>query len=322
MDTLIYGAGAVGLGLGSALLAAGAHVRFVAREATVEALQRHGLLRTGRFGRFHAPPETLSAAPALADLAPGPVDFALVTTKTTATDTAARALAARPEVVGPATQLVLCQNGWGNAERFAAHFPEARVWNARVITGFRRPQAHHVEVTVHAEPIHLGSLFGRDPAPLAPLAEAIDRGGLPCATTGHVGRDLWAKMLYNGCLNPLGAIFGVPYGALGRSPHARGVMEALARETFAVMRASGYDTHWDTPDAWLADFYERLLPPTADHESSTLQDLRAGKRTEIDALTGAVVGLGAAHGVEVPVSRTVLALVRFIEAARATPPAA
>jgi 2-dehydropantoate 2-reductase len=45
-----------------------------------------------------------------------------------------------------------------------------------------------------------------------------------------------------------------------------------------------------------------------------LQDLRAGRRTEIDALTGAVVRLAEAHGVATPVSRTLLALVRFREA--------
>jgi 2-dehydropantoate 2-reductase len=91
-------------------------------------------------------------------------------------------------------------------------------------------------------------------------------------------------------------------------------MEALARETFAVMRASGFRTHWPNPEAWLADFRARLLPATAAHESSMLQDLRAGRRSEIDAITGAVVDLASRHGVDVPASRSVLALVRFLEA--------
>jgi 2-dehydropantoate 2-reductase len=91
-------------------------------------------------------------------------------------------------------------------------------------------------------------------------------------------------------------------------------MEALAHETFAVMRAAGWRTHWPSAQAWLDDFYSRLLPPTAAHESSTLQDLRAGRRTEIDAITGAVALLAERHGVAAPVSRGVLALVRFLEA--------
>jgi 2-dehydropantoate 2-reductase len=55
------------------------------------------------------------------------------------------------------------------------------------------------------------------------------------------------------------------------------------------------------------------LPPTAAHESSTLQDLRARRRTEIDAITGAVVALAELYSAPVPVSRSVLALVRFLE---------
>ena len=84
------------------------------------------------------------------------------------------------------------------------------------------------------------------------------------------------------------------------------------------MEAAGHRTHWPSAAAWLGDFTARLLPPTAAHESSMLQDLRAGRRTEIDAITGAVVELAARHGVDVPVSRGVLALVRFLEA-RGTP---
>ena len=82
------------------------------------------------------------------------------------------------------------------------------------------------------------------------------------------------------------------------------------------MEAAGYESHWPDAETYLDDFYGRLLPPTAQHESSTLQDLRAGKRTEIDALTGAVVRLGEAHGVPVPVNRTLLAQVRFSESRR------
>jgi len=243
----------------------------------------------------------------------------LVATKTFDTDAAAQELAAAPHAIGAGTQLVLCQNGWGNAERFAARFPAERVWNARVITGFRKLAPHHVDVTVHAEPVHVGSLFGASTARVAPLCKAIDEGGIPCEPSADIAADLWAKLLYNAALNPLGAILGVPYGALGESPPTRAVLEALARETFAALRAAGFSTHWPSAEAWLADFFARLLPPTAAHESSMLQDLRAGRRTEIDAITGAVVELAARHGVAAPVSAAVLTLVRALEARGATP---
>ena len=317
MDVIVFGAGAVGLGLASALVGAGP-LRIVARGASADALRTHGLRRTGLFGRADAPPGSFGVAERADALSGGAADFVLVATKAFDTDAAAAALAAAPRAAGPRTRFVLCQNGWGNAERFALHFPAERVFNARVITGFRRLALHHVEVTVHAEPIHVGSLFGASAAVVAPLCAALAKGGLPCEPSERIAEDLWAKLLYNATLNPLGAILGASYGALGASPHTRGVMEALAHETFAVMEAAGRRTHWPSAAAWLADFYARLLPPTAAHESSMLQDLRAGRRTEIDAITGAVVELAARHGVAAPVSGSVLALVRFLEA-RGTP---
>jgi 2-dehydropantoate 2-reductase len=313
LDAIVFGAGAVGLGLASALLEAGVGVRIVARPASAAALRAHGLLRTGLFGRAEASPGTFAVAESAAALPGGAADFALVATKAFDCEAAAAALAEAPHVLGERTRFVLCQNGWGNAERFAARFPAARVFSARVITGFRKPALHHVEITVHAEPVHMGSLFGASASEVAPLCAAIAKGGIPCEPSERIGEDLWAKLLYNAALNPLGAILGASYGALGASPHARGVMEALARESFEAMRAAGFRTHWPDAEAWLADFYARLLPPTAAHESSMLQDLRAGRRTEIDAITGAVVELAGRHGVAAPVSESVLALVRFLE---------
>jgi 2-dehydropantoate 2-reductase len=318
VDVIVFGAGAVGLGLASALIAAGARVRIVARPATAEALHAHGLVRSGILGTAHAAPARFEVATSAAGFSTGAADFVLVATKAFDSAAAARALAEASHAVGAETQLVLCQNGWGNAEHFTAVLPAPRVWNARVITGFRKLAPQHVDVTVHAEPVHVGSLFGADAARVAALCAAIDEGGIPCAPTAHIAEDLWAKLLYNATLNPLGAILGVSYGALGESPQTRAVIETLARETFAVMEAAGQRTHWPSAAAWLADLYARLLPPTAAHESSMLQDLRAGRRTEIDAITGAIVALARRHGVEAPVSVSVLTLVRSLEA-RGTP---
>ena len=238
-----------------------------------------------------------------------------MTTKSFDSEAAARDLAARVECSGEASRIVLCQNGWGNAEVFTGHFPKTRIWNARVITGFRFADAHRIEVTAHAEPVRAGSLFGGDAREMAPLCAALARGGLPAEPTDRIAEDLWAKLLYNGCLNAVGAIFRVPYGVLGESPHSRAILRELAREIFAVMEAAGYATRWGSPEAFLRDLYDVLLPPTAGHESSTLQDLRAGKRTEIDALNGAVVKLGEALGIPVPANRTVCEMIRFLEAA-------
>ncbi|HOI69119.1 MAG: 2-dehydropantoate 2-reductase [Methanothrix sp.] len=332
MKALIYGGGAVGLGIASCLILSGAKVDIIAREGTVSALRRGGLERTGIFGSVEVGPERFEAFASLDELLrlggrrlqDGGLnldgefgydcDYVLVCTKSHGSPAAAADLSRHREILGDGGKIVLFQNGWGNAEIFAEHFPKDQIYSARVITGFSRPEKNVVEVTVHADSIHLGSLFASDLAPMAPLAEAITTGGIPAEVVPEVGKDLWAKMLYNCALNPLGAIFGVPYGDLAEVSASREIMEALIGEIFAVMKAAGYRTHWSTPDEYRAVFYERLLPPTARHVSSTLQDIRAKKSTEIEALSGAVVRLGEEVGVPTPTNATLYRMVKFMEA--------
>jgi 2-dehydropantoate 2-reductase len=313
MNILLYGAGAVGLGLASCLLKAGERVDLIGRSDTVAALQQNGLERTGLFGNFTVAPETFRAYASLEELPQTDYDFILVCTKSFDTRTAAEHIAAIPFLNKASTPIVLCQNGWGNAEIFAEHFPKDRIKSGRVITGFRRPQKHQVDITVHADAIHLGSLFGLGVSGLETLSAAIGAGGIPCEVTPTISKDLWAKMLYNCMLNGLSTIHNVPYGLLGESPHTRELMETIAHEVYAVMTAAGYVTHWERAEDYIEIFYKLQLPPTYNHEPSMLQDIRAGKRTEIDALNGAVVTLGQQHGIATPTNTTVTRMIQFME---------
>lgn len=313
MNILIYGAGAVGLGLASCLLKSNVTVDIVGRASTVAALQQEGLHRQGIFGEHHTPPSNFHVADSLEKLAPRRYDFILICTKSFDTASAAQSIASHPSLIGDSTRFVLCQNGWGNAEIFANTFPKDRIKNARVITGFIRPHKHTVNITVHADAIHLGSLFDENVDDLESLAKAIDSGGIPCQTTRAIGRDLWAKMLYNCMLNGLSTVFDVPYGLLGESEHTRDLMQTVAQEVFAVMQASGHQTHWPDVEQYLDAFYKQQLPSTYRHEPSMLQDVRAHKRTEIDSLNGAIVALGKQHNIPVPTNTLITRLVKFME---------
>jgi 2-dehydropantoate 2-reductase len=316
MDVLIHGGGAVGLGIASCLIRPGNRVEIVARPGTVAVLHREGLLRTGIFGRVHAKPEAFGCYASLDEVAGGPCDFVLICTKSFDSAAAAKDLAGHEDRIGRGARLVLFQNGWGNAEAFAARFEKNRIYNARVITGFRRPRPNEVEVTVHADAIHVGSLFATDLSVVEPLCRAIREGGIPCESTAAIEKDLWAKMLYNCALNPLGAILGVPYGALAAAATTRSLMDRIVEEVFAVMTAAGYRTHWSEPSQFLQVFYSRLVPDTAEHKSSTLQDIAAGKRTEIEALNGAVIQLAEKHRIAVPYNLAIYDLIKFLETGR------
>jgi len=317
MHCLIYGAGAVGLGLASFITKTGRRVDILAKEETAEVLRNEGIVRTGILGFHTTAPGLLGVSSSLKQFADTPWTHILLCTKSYDLENAARDMAScagfLKRVLEGRCSVVLIQNGWGNAEVCAAYFPDQQIFNARVITGFVRKGPNHLDVTVHADDLTMGSLFGAPLDPLIELGRVMEEGGFPCRVTPEIEKDLWAKMLYNCALNPLGAVLGVPYGELAAREDGRAVMDSVVREVYAVMDACGYRTHWDSADAFLDVFYGKLVPPTAAHESSMLQDVREGRTTEIAALNGQVVDLGERHLVSVPCNRMLCHLMHFLE---------
>lgn len=311
MKILVYGAGAVGLGIASCLLKAGKEVTVLARGAA-ESLKREGLYRSGIFGEARFGPEGFETISSLLEAEGGQFDFILVCTKSYDSRLAAEDIARHGAIVDKGL-VVLFQNGWGNAEVFAGRVAREKIYNARVITGFIKPSPNHVDITAHAEPVRIGSLYREDFSAVEGLCRAIESGGIPCEAVPDIGRAMWAKMLYNCALNPLSAIFGVPYGELAARGGSRRIMEMIVSEIFPVMKAAGHDTYWAAPGDYLDELFNKLIPVTAGHLSSTLQDLRAGRRTEIDALNGAVVRLGIQHRLDVTANSVVCNLIGFLE---------
>lgn len=321
MRILNYGAGAVGLGIDSCLLKTGSELTVIGRPGTVSALKTQGLIRKGLFGDFQAKAGSFSCFDSITQIPKvKPFDFILVSTKSFDSETTANDLRKHAYLFNKQTKIILCQNGWGNAEIFASYLPKEQIYNARIITGFTRPKPNEVAITVHADSILIGSLFNPEVKTLEPLCQAITEGGIPCTTTLDIQADLWAKMLYNCALNPLGAIFEVPYGVLGSFENSRKLMNELIQEVFAAMQSAGYHTHWNTASDYLRSFYSKFVPSTADHNSSTLQDIKAKKKTEIDALNGVIVKLSERYEIPCPLNRTVYQMVKFLEEKNLTNP--
>jgi 2-dehydropantoate 2-reductase len=291
----------------------GEQVDILARADTRRSLQEKGLSQIGIFGEYHADPQNFGCFSRSNELSGASYDSILVCTKSFDSLAVAQDLAAHPSVFHEQSVIILVQNGWGNADIFAEHLPAERIFNARVITGFCRPQSNQVEITVHVQPIHIGSLFGSELTAIEELCRKIKQGGIPCEAAPDIARDLWAKMLFNCALNPLGAIFNVPYGALAEQENSRRIMDEVIHEVFRVMEAAGYSTHWASAADYMEAFYGTIVPLAAKHCSSTLQDIQAGKKTEIDALCGAVIRLGKEHGIAVPCNEMLYNVIRFME---------
>lgn len=314
MNLLIVGAGAIGVAMGATLHEAGHQVSVYARGTTRDAIAAGGLHRRGLFGNLDVSAKELAVRDNLGDFGDNCFDFVLICVKTMANPQIARLLWEHRGILKSTGKLVILQNGWGNDTAYRSYFSKEQVCSGRVITGFQRLEPNVSQVTVYTSPVLLGNLYGLDVAPLEPLAQAINQGGIPCETTGDVSAALWAKMLYNCTLNPLSAVLGLHYGALSEAPEGKAIMNGVIDELFAVMRAAGYRTYWGTPEDYRAEFYRKLLPDTYHHNSSTLQDIRKHQPTEIDTLTGKILELAEAHGIDVPMNTMLYRQIKTLEA--------
>jgi len=315
MNTLIVGSGAVGLGLGALLLKAqcGA-VSFLARKAGAREVQEEGIFLDGVFGEYHGQSSVFQSFDSPEAVTGFPFDFILVCAKAFDSGVVTELLASHAQWVHPSTKIVLWHNGWGSRDIFIRKLSPDQVYNARIITGFKRTASNRVTITVHAHPVQLGSLSKTAALKgLEPLARALSAAGLPAEVSPAIEKHLWSKMLYNCALNPLGAILGATYGELAASQFAREIMDQVIDEIFAVMAHFGYATFWTDAEGYRSAFYGEMVPPTAAHESSMLQDIRAGRRTEIDFLSGAVVRLARQAGLGVPINAYAYQAISFLE---------
>ena len=313
MNILIEGAGAIGIALGASMISQNANVSFYASQRTADKLTE-GIKRIGIFNHLSFSPDSYDVYTDYNDLPEDSFDFVFVCSKTIANEDISNNLNEHRSILKEGAKIIIFQNGFGNDEPYLRYFDKDEVFCARVITGFSRPERNISEVTVHTEPILLGSLQGADIEVLKPIAEMISKSGIPSEINEDLDKFLWAKMLYNCALNPLGAILGVNYGKLTENDYSIDIMNKIIEEIFNVIKAAGYSTNWNRPEEYQDIFYSKLVPDTYNHFSSTYQDISKKQKTEIDSLNGMVIKLGEKYDVDVSVNKTIYNLIKSIEA--------
>lgn len=311
MKILVIGAGGVGIGLATSVASQGADVSIYARGETARAINENGIKRTGLFTHYEV--KDIPVYEKYGDIPKNSFDYIFITSKTTANEDIAKNLNDHRDILKDSTKIIIFQNGFGNDEPYLEYFTKKQVFSARVITGFTRPERHVSEVTVYTEPILLGSLQKEDPKDLQEIADLITESGIKCEITNEVDKYLWAKMLYNCTLNPLGAILDVTYGQLTENHYTLEIMNSIIDEIFEVINASPYETLWQTSAEYKDIFYSKLVPDTYNHYSSTHQDIQRKIPTEIDSLNGKVIQLGKQFNIDVSTNKLIYNLIKAIE---------
>ncbi|MGX8694279.1 MAG: ketopantoate reductase family protein [Methanobrevibacter sp.] len=313
MNILIIGAGAVGIGLAASVKSQGADISIFARGKTAQAIRENGIERCGLFKHYSFASEEISVYEDYKSIESDSFEYIFITSKTTANADIAHNLNENRQILKENGKIIIFQNGFGNDEYFLEYFSKKEVFSARVITGFTRPERYISEVTVYTEPILIGSLQHESPESLREIADMITASGIRCELTDEVDKYLWAKMLYNCALNPLGAILDVNYGKLTESEYSKQIMDRIIDEIFDVMHASGYSTLWNSSNEYKKVFYSKLVPDTYGHYSSTHQDIKRKIKTEIESLNGKVIELGIKNNVDVSANEIIYNLIKTIE---------
>jgi len=239
--------------------------------------------------------------------APGPpVDLLLVAVKHSDLPDAA-AQAAR--CVGPETLLLSLMNGIDSERTIGDAVGREKVLYA-VAVGI---DAVRDEAGVTYS--RLGTLIFGEPENsrisdrVRRVQHLLERAGIPFETPADMIRALWWKFMINVGINQASAILRAPYGVFQASPEARDLMVSSMKEVIDLARAASVDLRESDIEAWL-EILSGLSPAG---QTSMLQDIEAGRRTEVEMFAGRVVEMGTALEVPTPVNRTLLRIIRSLE---------
>ena len=264
------------------------------RRERADSLNRSGIFISGVRGErqvkvpVHLPQERLQ-----------PPDLVMVWVKSYRTK---EALEMFRSTLGPATLVFTAQNGLGNVEAISSvAFPEnvlagTTTMGANIIGPGRVHHAAEGE-TLIGEPA--GGITER----VERICRVLTEASLPARPVEDIRRAIWEKLVVNAAINPLTALLRVRNGELLRRPAALRLMAGMVREVVEVARGQGVELD----EVSCFERVQRVAQATSANRSSMLQDVEAGRRTEIDAINGLVASCGKA-----PLNQTVAELIRAI----------
>lgn len=309
----MFGAGSIGCYLGGQLAGAGVSVLFIGRPKMQQVLNTSGVTLT----HFERDPMQVSADDftfkTAIDAGDAP-DIVLVTVKSQDTREAGQTLARH---LPAETLIVSFQNGASNADVLRQSMPGFTVlgamvpFNVTVIGSGRFHCGTEGDLCVEHHPS----------ARLERLIRAFGRAGQCCVLSNRIDAVLWGKLLVN-LNNAMNALYGGPLKAGLLQRDYRRALAAMIEEALGILRCAGIEPEKfgkTTPEKMIRilrfpNFIYRILMNVvvkidASARSSMLDDLDAGRQSEVDYLQGEIVRLATSIQRNAPINSLVLSLV-------------
>jgi len=298
MRVAVYGAGGVGGYFGGRLAQAEADVHFIARGAHLRALREHGLRVRSVKGDFEIPvPVTDDPAEV------GWCDFVLFCVKTFDTDAAAARLG---PLVGDGSAVMSLQNGVENVDKLARAVGDEHVMGGAAFIFAQIAEPGVIAHTGGPASITFGELDGRASPRAKRLLACCEQAGIEAELSASIKTVLWAKLAFICAQAGMTAAVRLPIGEIRTAAASWAAFSRLVAEVCAVAEADG------TPVPQAAQERALALAQAAEPGSfsSLHDDLVAGRRMELEALHGFVVRRAAQHGLAVPTSEAVYAILQ------------
>ena len=316
MKVCIYGAGAIGGWIGSGLARAGCRVSLVARGATLDALQVHGL-RLRQDGRVASQPVASSADPS--DF--GVQELVVLAVKAPSLPEVVRHIA---PLIGPNTLVLTAMNGvpWWFLQGFGGALAGTRLRSIDPGGALADaiPAPHIIGCVVHAscsldEPgqvahhfgnkLIMGEPSGEKTARLQRLAALFERAGFEAPVSDQIQKDIWFKLWGNMTVNPISALTGATTDLILEDELVRGFISRVMLEAKEIGARIGITIEQQPEDR------HAITRKLGAFKTSMLQDVEAGKAVELDALVAVVRELGQLTGVPTPFTDALLGLARL-----------
>lgn len=317
MRFAVLGAGAIGAYVGAALARGGADVTLIARGPHLAAMRERGVRVLSPRGDFTAHPAVTGEIAAVAS-----ADVVFVALKAYSLTEIAPRLG---ELLAPGAAAIWAQNGipWWYFQSLAdaAGGGLESVDPGGVIAASIRPE-HNVGCVVYCsteivEPgvirhiegtrFTIGEPDGSKTQRCQEISAAFAAGGLKAPVESRLRDQIWLKLIGNVAFNPITALTGATLGQLGTVPAMVDLLRTVFAECAAVADRLGI--------TFPVSLERRLAAGIAvgDHRTSMLQDLQAGKRLELDCMTGAVAELAGRVGADVPSVRAIHACATLLD---------
>src|SRR5580658_3824268 len=236
-----------------------------------------------------------------------PVDWVLLCTKTHQTESAAPWLA---QLCTPSTRVAVLQNGIDHVARVAPLAKGATVLPVIVYYNGERLAPDRVRLRQGSDQ----DLAVADDEAGRGFAALFDGTPLRILRSHDFATLIWRKLLVNAVANPITTLT-LQRQAVLRRPDVQELCHAILAEAVAVARAEGANLADDEPARAMAT----LFTFSGELGTSMYFDRLAGRRLEVEALTGAIVAAGARHGIATPLNTTLLTLLRAIDDAAGQP---